>query len=46
VSLWRDEALVGMKMGVQIEATHLKASVWPNGRAKMNLTSYTSVKVH
>ncbi len=46
VSLWWDEALADLKMGDQTEITHLKANVWPNGRCKMNSTSYTRVKVH
>ncbi|KAF4114359.1 hypothetical protein G5714_004582 [Onychostoma macrolepis] len=46
VSLWRDEALVDLKMGDHIEMTHLKASVWTSGRSKLNSTSHTRVKVN
>ncbi|ROL55390.1 hypothetical protein DPX16_1019 [Anabarilius grahami] len=42
VSLWRDEALLDLSLGDQVEISHLKATLRP--AAKFNSSSYTTVE--
>ncbi len=44
VSLWRDEALIDLSLGAQVEISHLKAT--PRPSAKLNPSSYSEVKIH
>ncbi|ROL52064.1 hypothetical protein DPX16_0275 [Anabarilius grahami] len=45
VSLWRDEALVVFYVGDQVELTHLKSNIRPNGKGKFDSSNYTRVKI-
>ncbi|ROL54733.1 hypothetical protein DPX16_0947 [Anabarilius grahami] len=45
VSLWRDEALVVFYVGDQVELTHLKSNIRPNGNGKFDSSNYTRVKI-
>ncbi|XP_057177953.1 uncharacterized protein LOC130546607 [Triplophysa rosa] len=44
-SLWQDEALAELYEGAQILVTHLRATIKPNGRAKLNSSCFSSVEL-
>ncbi|XP_065116079.2 uncharacterized protein [Paramisgurnus dabryanus] len=45
ISMWRDEALTELHLGEEVELSHLRAAIRPDGQCKLNSSTYTRAQV-